>query len=406
MGGRMKVLFEDSGFPLLDYELLLEEIDYKNLLKPSVMPFTELPSEEYLLKIMKVAERLQERFVSLVVVGMGGSSRGAKALHQAVGKENSRLLFLDNIDPDLLSETLRVIDWDKTAFAFISKSGKTLETVSLMNVIFEELEKRELPVAERVVFVGDRGNPFNKLADELGAPFLEIPKEIGGRFSVFTAVGLLPAYFAGYDVTRFLEGAYDLLETPLPAFYLAASKNLHYKSGRDISVVMPYSTYMNEFTEWYAQLWAESLGKEGQGQTPLKAIGTSSQHSILQLFVDGPDDKFYQLFFVNNRSSDVRLPKNSLILPYVGGRTLGEIMRAEFEGTLYALRQKNRPVVRFELSQLSEYQMGYLFMTYMVAVVVMAKLIGINPYGQPAVEIGKRYARELLEEGRDGGLSQ
>ncbi len=402
----MKVLFEDSGFPLLDYELLLEEIDYKNLLKPSVMPFTELPSEEYLLKIMKVAERLQERFVSLVVVGMGGSSRGAKALHQAVGKENSRLLFLDNIDPDLLSETLRVIDWDKTAFAFISKSGKTLETVSLMNVIFEELEKRELPVAERVVFVGDRGNPFNKLADELGAPFLEIPEEIGGRFSVFTAVGLLPAYFAGYDVTRFLEGAYDLLETPLPAFYLAASKYLHYKSGRDISVVMPYSTYMNEFTEWYAQLWAESLGKEGQGQTPLKAIGTSSQHSILQLFVDGPDDKFYQLFFVNNRSSDVRLPKNSLILPYVGGRTLGEIMRAEFEGTLYALRQKNRPVVRFELSQLSEYQMGYLFMTYMVAVVVMAKLIGINPYGQPAVEIGKRYARELLEEGRDGGLSQ
>ena len=402
----MKVLFEDSGFPLLDYELLLEEIDYESLLKPSVMPFTELPSEEYLLKITEVAERLQESYVSLVVVGMGGSSRGAKALHQAVGKENSRLLFLDNIDPDLLSETLRVIDWDRTAFAFISKSGKTLETVALMNVIFEELARRELPLAERVVFVGDRGKPFNELADELGAPFLEIPKEVGGRFSVFTAVGLLPAYFAGYDVTRFLEGAYDLLETPLPAFYLAASKYLHYRSGRDISVVMPYSTYMNEFTEWYAQLWAESLGKEGQGQTPLKAIGTSSQHSILQLFVDGPDDKFYQLFFVNERSSDVRLPENSLILPYVGGRTLGEIMRAEFEGTLYALRQKNRPVVRFELSQLSEYQMGYLFMTYMVAVVVMAKLIGVNPYGQPAVEIGKRYARELLEEGKDGGLSQ
>ncbi len=402
----MKVLFEDSGFPLLDYELLLEEIDYKNLLKPSVMPFTELPSEEYLLKIMKVVERLQERFVSLVVVGMGGSSRGAKALHQAVGKENSRLFFLDNIDPDLLSKVLKQIDWDKTAFAFISKSGKTLETVSLMNVILEELVRRELPVAERVVFVGDRGNPFNKLADELGAPFLEIPKEIGGRFSVFTAVGLLPAYFAGYNVTRFLEGAYKLLETPLSAFYLAASKYLHYKSGRDISIVMPYSTYMNEFTEWYAQLWAESLGKDGQGQTPLKAIGTSSQHSILQLFVDGPDDKFYQLFFVNSRTSDVKLPDEAKVLPYIGGKTLGEVMRAEFEGTLYALRQKNRPVVRFELSRLSEYQMGYLFMAYMVAVVVMAKLMGVNPYGQPAVEIGKRYARELLEEGRDGGLSQ
>ncbi len=402
----MKVLFEDSGFPLLDYELLLEEIDYKNLLKPSVMPFTELPTGNYLISIRETAERLQEKFSTLVVVGMGGSSRGAKALHQAVGKENSRLLFLDNIDPDLLSETLNRIDWDKTAFAFISKSGKTLETVSLMNVILEELKEKELLSGERIVFVGDRGNAFQELSEELKSPFLEIPEEIGGRFSVFTAVGLLPAYFAGYNVERFLEGAYDLIATPLPAFYIAASKYLHYKAGRKISVVMPYSSYMAEFTEWYAQLWAESLGKDGQGQTPLKAIGTSSQHSILQLFVDGPDDKFYQLFFINRRSSDLKLPEGAKVLPYIGGKTLGEIMRAEFEGTLYALRQKSRPVIRFELSQLSEYQMGYLFMAYMVAVVVMAKLMGVNPYGQPAVEIGKRYARQLLEEGRDGGMSQ
>ena len=402
----MKVFFEDSGFPLLDYELLLEEIDYKNLLTPSVMPFIELPSAEELDRIEKVAGQLQEKFSSLVVVGMGGSSHGTKALHQAVGKDNSRLLFLDNIDPDLLSEILKKIDWERTAFVFISKSGETLETVSLMNIIFEELRKRNFLSGERLVFIGDRGNAFQKLSEEFEAFFLEIPKEIEGRFSVFTAVGLLPAYFAGYEVTQFLDGAYDLLDAPIPAFYLAASKYLHYKAGRDISVVMPYSSYMAEFTEWYAQLWAESLGKNGKGQTPLKAIGTSSQHSILQLFVDGPDDKFYQLFFVNNRSSDVRLPEKSLILPYVGGKTLGEIMRAEFEGTLHALRQKNRPIVRFELSKLSEYQMGYLFMTYMVAVVVMARFMGVNPYGQPAVEIGKRYARELLEEGRDGGLSQ
>lgn len=402
----MKVFFEDSGFPFLDYELLLEEIDYKNLLKPSVMPFVELPSEEYLTEIERVAGGLSENFTTLIVVGMGGSSRGAKAFHQAVGKENSRLLFLDNIDSDLLSETLKGIDWDKTAFAFISKSGRTLETVSLMNVILDRLKEKKLLSGDRLVFVGDGGDAFQKLAEELNSPFLEIPKEVGGRFSVFTAVGLLPAYFAGHNVTRFLEGAYDLLDAPLPAFYLAAAKYLHYKAGRDISVIMPYSSYMTEFTEWYAQLWAESLGKDGKGQTPLKAVGTASQHSILQLFVDGPDDKFYQLFFVNSRSSDLKLPNNAKILPYVGGKTLGEIMRAEFEGTLYALRQRNRPIVRFELSSLSEYQMGYLFMFYMVAVVVIAKLIGVNPYGQPAVEIGKRYAREILESGRDGGLSQ
>ena len=395
----MKILFEDSGFPLSEYEVLLEAIDWETLLTPSVMPFTELPSANRLSTIREIAWNLREKFSTLVVVGMGGSSRGTRALHQAVGKESSSLLFLDNIDPDLLSETLNRIDWEKTAFAFISKSGKTLETVALMNVIFDELKKRKLFSGERLVFIGDEGNFFQRLSKELNAAFLGIPEAVGGRFSVFTAVGLLPFYFAGYNVERFLEGAYDLLDAPLPAFYLAASKYLHYRNGRDISVVMPYSSYMTEFTEWYAQLWAESLGKNGKGQTPLKAVGTASQHSILQLFVDGPDDKFYQLFYVNNRDSDLTISQKAEILPYLSGKSLGEVMRAEFEGTLFSLRQKGRPVVRFELSRLSEYQMGYLFMTYMVAVVVMARLLGVNPYGQPAVEIGKEYARKLLSGG-------
>ncbi len=397
----MKIFFEDSGFHSSEYDRLLKSVDWKSLLSPSVMPFVELPSADQINSIKKTALRLSDSFSTLVVVGMGGSSRGAKALHQAVGKGNARLVFLDNIDPDLLLETLNKIDWKRTAFVFISKSGRTLETVALMNVIFSELKKRKLFSGNRLVFIGDEGNSFQKLSSTLNASFLSIPKAIGGRFSVFTAVGLFPICFAGYSLDEFLEGAYDLLDSPLPAFYLAASKYLHYKAGRNISVVMPYSSYMTEFTEWYAQLWAESLGKDGKGQTPLKAVGTASQHSILQLFIDGPDDKFYQLFYVNNRSSDLKIPQGAKILPYLSGKNLGEVMRAEFEGTLFSLKQKGRPVVRFELSRLSEYQMGYLFMTYMVAVVVVARLMGVNPYGQPAVEVGKCYARELLEKGEN-----
>ncbi|RUM90999.1 MAG: glucose-6-phosphate isomerase [Thermovibrio sp.] len=361
------------------------------------MPFLELPKEEELLKISIVSDNLREKADTLVVVGMGGSSRGAKAVHQAVGRERENLLFIDNIDPNLIDETLKKIDWERTAFAFISKSGRTLETVTAMNVIIEELKRRNLTKG-RLVFVGDRGNSFEEISREFDAPFLEIPKEVGGRFSVFTAVGLLPLMFASYDIVKFLDGAYDSVNAPISAFYLAASKYLHYQKGRNISVVMPYSSYMSEFTEWYAQLWAESLGKLGKGQTPLKAIGTSSQHSILQLFIDGPDDKFYQLFFVNSYPVNLELPEKTYVLPYLSKKKISEVMRAEFEGTLFALKRSKRPIVRFELSSLSEYQMGYLLMFYMISVVVMAKLLEINPYGQPAVEIGKKYASEILME--------
>lgn len=400
----MEVIFENSGFPTSSYEELLKEVRAQELLKKETMPFIELPEIQELIEIKRVAEHLREKSDTLVVVGMGGSSRGAKALHQSVGLENEKLLFLDNLAPNLISQTLGKINWEKTSFAFISKSGKTLETVTIMNLILEELKKRGL-LSGRIAFVGDRGNAFEDLAKELKAPFLPIPKEIGGRFSVFTPVGLLPAYFANYDVERFLEGAYDVLNSPKPALYLSAAKYLNHKLGRNISVLMPYSSYMTEFTEWYSQLWAESLGKEGQGQTPLKAVGTASQHSVLQLFIDGPDDKFYQLIFVNKYPEDLKLPEKTAVLPFISGKRVSEIARAEFEGTVYALKQKNRPIVRLELEELKEYQLGYLFMLYMVAVVVMAKFLGVNPYGQPAVETGKRKAIEILREKKDeGGL--
>ena len=392
----MEVNFSFCGFS----EKNLKE--YSNNLKSMVnvveMPFLELPTPEKLKEYAGATEELKKVSKKLVVVGIGGSSRGTRAIYEAIGKRDERLEFIDNVDPNLLERVLRKLDWEESSFLFVSKSGKTLETVVALNVIVEELKKRNLELSERCVFVSDEGTPFEELAREFGSKFFPIPERIGGRFSVLTAVGVIPALFAGYRVDELLRGAAQIIENPERAIKLAVAKYLNYKEGRNIAVIMPYSSFMTEFTEWYVQLWAESLGKEGRGQTPLKAVGTSSQHSILQLFMDGPDDKIYQMIFIRNYQKDPTLPENPLILPFIGGKRVSEIMEAEYRGTVEALKSRKRPLVLLEVESLTERELGRLFMSYMVATVIMSRLIGVNPYGQPAVEVGKRVAeRELLK---------
>jgi glucose-6-phosphate isomerase len=367
-----------------------------HLVNREFMPFTGLTTDEELRKVAEVSARLREHSNELVVVGIGGSSRGTKAVYEAVGKLNGRLKFIDNIDPCLVSKIFNQIEWESSSFAFISKSGKTLETVTVLNAVLDELRRRNLEPGKRCVFIGDSGNPFEELAKELRAPFLPIPKEVGGRFSVFTAVGLLPLKFNGFKVEELLEGAERVVKEPVNALKLASVKFFHYRENRKVTVVMPYSSFMGEFTEWYVQLWAESLGKDGHGPTPLKALGTSSQHAILQLFLDGPDDKLYQLFFVENHPEDKSLPEETRILPFLSRKRLSQVMEAEFKGTVHSLKEKGRPVIVFRLKELSEEEMGELLMSYMVAVAAKGALLGVNPYGQPAVELGKKVALEEL----------
>ena len=390
----MEVNFSLARVREEEVEKLTKKLSH--LVNREFMPFTQLPTEESLKEVERVSSRLKEESKELVVVGMGGSSRGTKAVYEAVGKLNGKLRFIDNIDPCLVSRVFNQIDWESSSFAFISKSGKTLETVAVLNAVLGELKRRNLKPGKRCVFVGDRGTPLEELAGELGAPFLPIPKEVGGRFSIFTAVGLLPLKFDGFKVEELLEGARKVVKEPLNALKLASVKLFHYRQNRKVTVVMPYSSFMGEFTEWYAQLWAESLGKEGHGPTPLKALGTSSQHAILQLFIDGPDDKLYQLFFIESHQEDKRLPEEAKVLPFLAGKKLSQVMEAEFKGTLHSLKERGRPVIVFRLKELSEEELGELLMSYMVAVAAKGALLGINPYGQPAVELGKKVAVEEL----------
>ena len=400
MNLRVSISFKFSGYP---EEFLQKEVEKRNLLllvNEKDMPFISLEGAVNVSEIRKLAESFRHRFDTLVVVGMGGSSLGTKAIHDALYyKSDRRLLFLDNVDPVLVMETLKSISLKDTAFAFVSKSGKTAETVTILNLVLDILKKRAFNLSRHLVFIGEKEKSFEKLAEELGAPFLAIPSEVGGRFSVLTSVGLFPAAFAGYDLDKFLEGAKSSIREPNYALMLSLWKFLHYTNGRRISVIMPYTSCLREFSEWYTQLWGESLGKDGKGQTPMKAIGTPSRHSVFQLFMDGPDDKIYQLFLVKEYPEDPVLPERTVVLPFLANKKLSDVMKAEFNGALRALTLRNRPMVVFELLKPSEFELGYLFMTYMIATVGMAKLMKVNPYDQPAVEIGKKFALEELRKG-------
>ncbi len=395
----MKFNFSESGFSENQLLKETEKIGAKELVKKEEMPFIELPKPNELRKIEEAAKLLREESEKLVVVGMGGSINGTIALHKALRWNSRELLFIDNIDPELVENVLQ--ESKNASFAFISKSGRTLETVSVMNLVFQKLREHNTPIHKKCLFIGDRGNPFEEVAKETGAPFLPIPKEVGGRFSVFTAVSLLPGAFAGYDLESLLEGARRAVNSPEGALLLAAFKYLSYREGKKIAVMMPYSSYLSGFIRWYEQLWSESLGKEGKGQTPLGAVGTSSQHSLLQLFLDGPEDKLYQLVRVKRFRKDETV-KEGLVLSYLKGKKISQVFNAEFEGTFRALAKKGKPVVVIELEELKEEEMGELLMSYMIATIAMGKLMGVNPYGQEAVELGKRITKEVLKGGRDG----
>jgi len=367
-------------------------------------PFTRYP-KEVVKKIKEHLPRFKERFSTMVVCGMGGSSLGAKTINsfaRAFNEAQHKLVFLDNVDPTLVKQTLESIDWNDTVFCFVSKSGTTLETVVFLNLVLDELKRRNLKVDERVIFVGDRGKNFEFLAKELGCAFFEIPSDVDGRFSVLTSTGLVPSYFADFDIDELWEGAKEVLKDQSEdgePIKLAKFKMEHYLRGRNISVMFAYGNYLFSFSFWYSQLWAESLGKDGKGQTPLKALGTVDQHSLVQLFRDGPDDKVYQFVKAREIKWDTRLPEKTLVFDYIAGKKVSEIFNALYEGTKEALIKTGRPVVSIELDRYSAYNLGYLFMLYMLATVAAAQILGVNPFGQPGVELGKRIAKEKLQRG-------
>ncbi|MGN6393337.1 MAG: glucose-6-phosphate isomerase [Gemmatimonadales bacterium] len=391
-------------------------------------------------EIAGFAGGLGQAYDHVLVLGIGGSALGTRALLSALrrpawnewdddGREFfPRLTVLDNIDPVTVSAALGRIDPRRALVNVISKSGGTAETMAQYLVVRAWLEDALGAAAHRhLVFTTDpaRG-ALRDLAARDGIATLAVPPDVGGRFSVLSPVGLLPAALVGVDIAALLAGARraveraeanDLRRNPA-ALYAALHWAADAELGARVHVLMPYTDRLRDFAEWYRQLWAESLGKrrsrEGAavqtGPTPVASVGATDQHSQLQLFIEGPFDKVITFVVIDEPDADVRIPPppddvpGSTPLPpdlaYLSGHTLGGLLRAEYESTATALARMGRMSCTLRLPRLDVQTMGELIMFFQIATGYAGEFYGVDPFNQPGVELGKRLTYAAM--GRPG----
>ena len=379
--------------------------------------FLNLPFKSNVKAIKQKGQKIARDFKKTVVFGIGGSSLGGEMLVKVLGDFNpkNKVFFYDNVDPSTMVH-LEENNWDDTLLLVISKSGNTAETLSqfltILPVMDHDLGYDKIP--EHVLIITEnKDGALYQLAHELNIEVIEHPP-VGGRFSVLSVVGLLPAYIGGVDIAGVMEGARamaqrcscdDMLENP--AFYNAAAQYLHAERGRTISVVMPYADNLRFIVNWFRQLWAESLGKidptgAHKGLTPTEAHGVTDQHSQLQLLLEGPDDKL--ITFITDpgfRFRGRRVPMRFQHIPAVkplAGHTIGELFLSELKATRTTLSRRGRPNRTMALLERDAYAIGELIILLEMETVVVAELMGIDAFDQPAVEESKVLTREYLGE--------
>lgn len=360
--------------------------------------------------IERQAQKIQQQFSHLVVMGTGGSSLGALTLcslkQPRFGQSGMSVHFVDNTDPNSMQQLFDQLPLADTCFLFVSKSGNTVETMMQALLTLQQLKAHSLPVREHCIAVsmpGERG--LRKLAESHDMTILDHDPELGGRFSVLSLVGLLPAAIADLDIHGLRAGAkavmqqcWDTPETSAPAIGAALNYALS-QQGKSISVVMPYVDRLQNFGRWYQQLWAESVGKEGKGTTAIGALGAVDQHSQLQLYAEGPKDKLITFITLPKSKSgetvDSALAAQAQMY-YLGGLTIGEVIHAQAQATQQSLTNYQVATRHMELQDDSEYAIGALLQHFMMETVFMAGLLGVDAFNQPGVEESKQITREIL----------
>jgi len=342
---------------------------------------------------------------AILTVGIGGSALGAATISQALGSNGIPLHVLDNVDPEHIRDTLDDLPLDETVVNVVSRSGTTAETLANFLVVRDAMEEAGVDWTERTIMTTGDSGPLHSLAMEHDLPKLPVPEGVPGRFSALSPVGLVAPAIQGHDIEAVLAGAQAQEETlsgslhDCPGYAYGAVAYALDQRGASINAMMPYAEGLEFFSEWFAQLWAESLGKDGLGQTPARALGATDQHSQLQLYRAGPPDKMVTLVRAKSRS-DLTIPDTDIEdLAYLGGSGLGELLDAEFEATEASLAEVGQPNVRIELDELDEEGIGELLFAMEAACIVAGELYGIETFIQPAVEWGKKAARGLLGGG-------
>ena len=367
--------------------------------------FLRLAHQRALLReIQSVVRSRDAALTDVIQLGIGGSALGAKALCEALvpglREPRMRFHFPENVDPESFGALLDSLEPGRTLVHVVSKTGSTLETLAQLFALREAWgsEARHF-----VVTTGSRG-PLRELAEREQLPILTFPEDVAGRFSVFTASGLLAPALCGVPVARVLFGARAMearcKKDPLlgPAGRLAAIYFTHdRKGGRPIHVELIYADALLSLGDWFRQIWAESLGKGGRGPTPVVARGATDQHSQIQLYVDGPDDKVYTIVRVARLRTRRRVSRRAEPA-VIRGRDLGEIFDAQARGTVEALIDRGRPVIELRLPQISAESVGQLLLLQQYQTALAGALYEVDAFDQPGVDGGKRAALRILKE--------
>jgi len=387
------------------------------------LPLLRLPETRSDLETIRdTARQLADRATDIVIFGTGGSSLGGQTLAQLAGfavagvgalRAPPQLHFIDNLDPDSFGTLLARLPPATTRFVAISKSGGTAETLMQTIAALSAMKNEGLQTRIPDTFLGisepAKSGKANGLRDLLGkyrVPMLDHDTGVGGRYSAFTNVGLLPAAMLGLDVAAVREGAGLALAPVLakkpsaqvPAA-VGAALSVALSESKSISVMMAYCDRLQRFTHWYVQLWAESLGKGGKGTTPVAALGPVDQHSQLQLFIGGPRDKLFTVITVDGAGSGPRIDGDLARIagePGFAGKTIGDLVAAEGRATAETLAKNGCPVRTIHISKLDEESLGELMMHFMLETIIAAHLLGIDAFDQPAVEEGKVLAKKYL----------
>lgn len=386
-------------------------------------------NEETIWYVKEFAAMVENRFDNVIILGLGGSALGGKAVCEALlppfwnflTKEQRnnfpRIFFLDNIDPDTMNALIKMVDLKKTLVNVITKSGSTAEVMAQF-MVFKDLMEKELgdDYRKNIIATTDRNMGILKqLSDQEGYKTFFIPDDVSGRFSVFSAVGLLPFALVGIDIEEITQGIKDmdlaLKNTDIHCNIAAQNALIHYlmdvKKRKKISVMMPYSDRLRFVADWYCQLWAESLGKEHDnnnnivhtGQTPIKAIGVTDQHSQMQLYNEGPNDKIINFLRIKQFDTTLEIPEifEYTGVGYLGGKSINKLINAEADSTMASLIDYNRPNVTITIPEITPYYMGQLLYMFEVQTAIAAALYNIDAFNQPGVVQIENYTYALMD---------
>ncbi len=389
----------------------------KSVLENKSLGFHQLPERQDLWKSCShTAEMLRDRYSTMVVLGIGGSSLGGKVIKEALRtKADRKVFFCESIDPFEIEHLLHTltnelkIELKSICWSVISKSGNTIETTTQLNFINQYYEDHNLKWTDHCVVITEpKSSPLSDFAHQYQRPQLEVPLDVGGRFSVLSPVGMLPAAFMGLDIEAFRTGAAQARNNHELIAELVTQIEMSFARHEWITLFWSYAQNLKDFTYWLQQLWAESLAKKDNRlnqtaprvSTPLPCLGPADQHSILQQVADGTKDKFVLFFRLTSAEETGSTIQKSLIKggELMVNKKLGALLKAEAQATQMGLSEKGVSNLTVQVPKMSEAELGYLFMYFELVIATLGEKLNINAFDQPGVELGKVIIKKLLTE--------